>query len=129
MKLSLIALVASIVIPRALAAECTSHFIGDLTSAQLEWFWHARSDMCTCVANGYGQRCDHLYSLSGVGGYYFQFIFAYPKAQLCWDALENIINQCIANGWEWGTYTYAGTEFQIQRFLSGSTLPDAPEKA
>ncbi|KAJ4153018.1 hypothetical protein LMH87_009530 [Akanthomyces muscarius] len=96
----------------ASAAECGNKWMGVPDSTTLQRFWNARSATCNCIATQPGNYCGNLNN---------QFLaFAIwgtrPTTQICWDGFENIINQCIKQGWNSGLYQYSGSNLQITRW-------------
>ena len=78
----------------ALAADCGHKFMGKPDEAALGryTYWRSRETMCKCIGTqtGYCALTTKFYVFAAWG--------QLPSEQLCWDATENIINQCIENG-------------------------------
>ncbi|KAA8895433.1 hypothetical protein FN846DRAFT_339187 [Sphaerosporella brunnea] len=90
----------------AFAADCSGANWGQ---PDMGLYWTVREVVCNCFGSGQTScNYDNQYVS-------FSFTGATPSTQLCWDSTENVINQCISNGWQIGTYIYSGTTLKIQR--------------
>lgn len=73
----------------ALAADCAGANWG---KPNMDVYWSVREVVCKCYGSG-KSNCnynDQRLSISFSG--------SKPSQQQCWDATENIINQCIGSG-------------------------------
>lgn len=77
-----------------LAADCGNSWLGNPSSGLMGQFWRSREALCQCIGRGGSNAsCRVTNSL-----YRFEIFDDRPSTQLCWDATENILNQCIKNG-------------------------------
>jgi hypothetical protein len=86
MQFTTIALtIAAAVLPATYAADCAGAKWG---KPDMALFWTAREVACMGSNKSYNDARVQI-SFNGAGT---------PDAQLCWDATENILNQCITEG-------------------------------
>ncbi|KAJ7249100.1 hypothetical protein B0H12DRAFT_1234781 [Mycena haematopus] len=88
----------------AIAADCGSNFIGkyDTTCAQKLGNQMCSGLNCGGSANIAADNAQVVASLSGG---------ACPDN--CYNAVADILNQCIANGWSDGTWSYGGEWYWV----------------
>ncbi|KAI5778833.1 hypothetical protein EDC01DRAFT_775713 [Geopyxis carbonaria] len=85
----------------ALAAECGGQISRRPT---MNPWWRAREQACK---HGDGRYDDIDIRIAWEGNR--------PSTQLCWDATENMFNQCVKNGWLKASYTKDGTKMSVLR--------------
>ncbi|KAJ6447136.1 60S ribosomal protein L19 precursor [Purpureocillium lavendulum] len=121
MKLTSLSAFAALV-ASALAADCTGNFLGSPTT---DLYWEVRTRMCdqnAPFACPYQQDCQQ-----GAQAKFDTFTFSVQLIRKntdgvkgfkdCWDATEDIINQCIASGLtDGGTWKYEGQSFEYKAY-------------
>lgn len=89
-----IAFSALLALPAVLAAECGNTQWGKPNNAIMTEFWRSREAICYCVkGGGSASACRINNSLATIEWWGNQ-----PSEKLCWDATENIFNECTKNG-------------------------------
>ncbi|RFN53941.1 hypothetical protein FIE12Z_1688 [Fusarium flagelliforme] len=117
MKLSTLALF----INGALAADCLgSRQSNGISDKHQQAYWDARAKMCSNSDCAFQQPCTTY--ASRTGGFISVALnvklqrkntASYPGFGDCWDATENIIQQCMQNGYLTGTWEANGQLYQI----------------
>ncbi|KAI5778832.1 hypothetical protein EDC01DRAFT_320825 [Geopyxis carbonaria] len=85
----------------ASAADCAGR-LG--SKPNMDLWWTAREAACKGDSKSFN---DPRVGINWVGNK--------PDTQLCWDATENMFNQCIKNGYRAGYYNKDGTTLRVER--------------
>lgn len=83
-------------LPTVLAADC-GPWRGNPSRDFMAGAWNLRSRLCNCINFG-GSNSECKMEVSDIR---LEILNAKPSVQLCWDATENILTQCVQNGRWW----------------------------
>ncbi|KAJ6443195.1 Sulfite reductase [Purpureocillium lavendulum] len=123
------ATVVSVLAATALGADCFGQPQSDLGKTFGDAYWDARAKMCGNSDDCHYQKDCTTYSAKTVQGLIKLTTHVSIKRQKlggtggfkdCWDATEDIINQCIyGTGQMSGTWAYNGQLYQISSYFTG----------